>query len=361
MSKYSTLPDQGQVSIYLDENERKDVLGKVNYTIIELLILVVMYLLWVVSLPVTWWCSFKVIPQYERALVYRLGRLQEAKGPGLIYIIPCIDRWRKVDMRMRAFNVPPQEVFTVDGGMLKIGADVQYRVTDPMASFNELQDLNHTLRVTAVTVLNSALAGKKLSEIENEKNYLNAILQSNLNRAVRAWGLETARFELTKSTIVRGGKGDDSQFVDPLESVISVFKGMSSSMAPMSMGPTALPKQPNPQLLKPAELFAMLTGILTEEIVKKVNAVFQFNLTGLDGGSWCLDLRNGNGFVGVGNAPCEPDVTIKMTSSDFQDMFYGRLSPGEAYMVGKITLDGDVYATTRLEELIKTIRAQTVA
>ena len=61
--------------------------------------------------------------------------------------------------------------------MLKIGSDVQYRIMDPMASFNELQDLNHTLRVTAVAALNNALAGKKLAEIENEKNYLNAILQ----------------------------------------------------------------------------------------------------------------------------------------------------------------------------------------
>ncbi len=68
-------------------------------------------------------------------------------------------------------------MFTIDGGLLKIGADVQYRVTDPMASFNELQDLNHTLRVTAVAALNNGLAGKKLTEIEYEKNYLNAILQ----------------------------------------------------------------------------------------------------------------------------------------------------------------------------------------
>ena len=69
------------------------------------------------------------------------------------------------------------KVFTVDGGLLKIGADVQYRITDPMASFNELQDLNQTLRVTAVAALNTGLAGKKLNEIENEKNYLNAVLQ----------------------------------------------------------------------------------------------------------------------------------------------------------------------------------------
>ena len=64
--------------------------------------------------------------------------------------------------------------------MLKVGSDVQYRIVDPMASFNELQDLNQTLRVTAVTVMNNGLAGKKLAEIENEKSYLNAILQVSL-------------------------------------------------------------------------------------------------------------------------------------------------------------------------------------
>lgn len=72
------------------------------------------------------------------------------------------------------------KVFTVDGGLLKIGADVQYRIRDPMASYNELKDLNQTLRVTAVAALNNGLAGKKLNEIENEKNYLNAVLQVSI-------------------------------------------------------------------------------------------------------------------------------------------------------------------------------------
>ncbi len=140
------------------------------------------------------------------------------------------------------------------------------------------------------------------------------------------------------------------------------FIGMNSSMG---MGP--MPAMPSASfsktattanLLKPAELFAMLKGLLNEDIVNKVDAVFQFNLSGPDGGSWCLDIRNGNGYVGTGKAPCDPDVTISMTASDFQSMFYGRLSPGEAYMVGKISLEGDVYATSRLEELLNSIREQ---
>ncbi len=141
---------------------------------------------------------------------------------------------------------------------------------------------------------------------------------------------------------------------------------MNSSMVPMNpgMSPAVLPKTSTPStagLLKPGELFAMLKGVLNEQIVRKVDAVFQFNLSGPDGGAWCLDLRNGEGFVGIGKAPCDPDVTINMSGADFQNMFYGRITPTEAYMVGKIKLEGDIQTTSRLEELLKAIREQPVA
>jgi len=364
MPKYSTLPDHDQISIYMDDNERKDVLGKPRYHPLEWLILFIVYTLWIISLPVTWWCSFKVIPQYERAIIYRLGRLQKSKGPGLIYTIPLVDKWKKIDMRMRAFSVPPQEVYTVDGGLLKIGSDVQYRITDPMASFNELQDLNHTLRVTAVTVLNSGLAGKKLAEVENEKNYLNAILQNNLNKSVCEWGIEIARFELTNSTVINKSKGESEDFVeqDPLQSVLSLFKGIGSSASPMSsmFGTGSLPpSQPAAkQLLMPSELFAMTKGALNEELVRKIDAVFQFEISGEDGGTWCLDLRNGEGYIGKGKAPTNPDVCIGMSSSDLQNMYYGKLSATNAYMSGRMRVEGDKKAAMRLEELIQAVKHQ---
>ncbi|XP_065063114.1 stomatin-like protein 1 isoform X2 [Rhopilema esculentum] len=366
-NRYTSIPEPGQVNIYMDDNERKDYIGKPSYNVLEWFILSIVHLIWAISLPVTWWCSFKMIPQYERALIYRLGRLQRAKGPGLIYVIPCIDRWKKVDMRMRAFNVPPQEVFTIDGGLLKIGSDVQYRIMDPMASFNELQDLNHTLRVTAVAALNNGLAGKKLAEIENEKNYLNAILQNNLNRTVFPWGLEIARFELTKSTILKSSKGGGDDFPadqDPLQSVLSALKaGFTSGANPFASALGAAPTvshAPDPDLLTPSELFAMTKGFLSEEIVKKIDAVFEFDISGNNGGMWCLDLRNGQGYVGKGKAPCDPDVRIRIKDTDFQSMYYGRLPPTNAYMNGKMVIEGDIKAAMRLEDLIKCIKEQQV-
>ena len=129
---------------------------------------------------------------------------------------------------------------------------------------------------------------------------------------------------------------------------------MTSLMNPQR----AMPAPPTPGLLTPAELFAMTKGFLNEDLVRKINAVFQFEISGENGGTWCLDLRNGEGYVGKGKAPCEADVTISMSSTDFQGMYYGRLSPTDAYMGGKMGVEGDIKATMRLEELIRSIKEQ---
>ena len=125
---------------------------------------------------------------------------------------------------------------------------------------------------------------------------------------------------------------------------------MSPMISPMTNSPT-LP----PNALSPAELFAMVKSLLNEEIVSKINAVFQFNLSGPNGGNWCIDLRNGNGFIGKGQAPCEPDITLSMSTSNFQLMLYRKMSPTQAYMTGKVTVEGDFSATSKLEEFMKCI------
>ena len=104
----------------------------------------------------------------------------------------------------------------------------------------------------------------------------------------------------------------------------------------------------------------MTKGFLSEEIVKKIDAVFEFDISGNNGGMWCLDLRNGEGYVGKGKAPCDPDVRIRMKDTDFQSMYYGKLPPTNAYMNGKMVIEGDIKAAMRLEELIKCIKEQQV-
>lgn len=125
---------------------------------------------------------------------------------------------------------------------------------------------------------------------------------------------------------------------------------------------SGMPATPSlsPNLLTPSELFAMTKGALNESLVRKIDAVFQFEISGENGGIWCLDLRNGDGYVGKGKAPCSPDVCISMSSSDFQNMYYGKLSAANAYMNGRMKIEGDTKAAMRLEELIKFIKENQV-
>lgn len=139
--------------------------------------------------------------------------------------------------------------------------------------------------------------------------------------------------------------------------------GIGSSPSPMSsMFSGALPptQAPASNLLSPSELFAMTKEVLSEELVRKVDAIFQFEISGENGGTWYLDLRNGNGYIVKGKAPSTPDVFISMSSTDFQNMYYGKLSPTNAYMNGRMRIDGDTKTAMRLEELIKAVKGQQV-
>ena len=139
-------------------------------------------------------------------------------------------------------------------------------------------------------------------------------------------------------------------------------EGIGSSPSPMAsmFGAGASPSSqlPAKDLLTPSELFAMSKEALNADLVRKVDAVFQFEISGEKGGTWCLDLRNGEGYIGKGKAPTEPDVCIGMTSSDLQNMYYGKLSATNAYMSGRMKVDGDRKAAMRLEELIKAVKSQ---
>ena len=125
---------------------------------------------------------------------------------------------------------------------------------------------------------------------------------------------------------------------------------------------SALPssQETDQDLLTPSELFAMTKGALNESLVRKIDAIFQFDISGENGGTWCLDLRNGDGYVGKGKAPSSPDVCISISSSDFQKMYYGKLSATDAYMNGRMKIDGDRRAAMRLEELINAIKEQQI-
>jgi len=156
------------------------------------------YLLVFITLPLSIWGCIKVVQEYERAVIFRLGRLKSggAKGPGLFFIVPCIDNYRCVDLRTGAFDVPPQEILTRDSVTVSVDAVVYYQVSNPLAAICNNDDYNRSTRLLAATTLRNVLGTKNLSEILSERETIGDTMHRALEAATDPWGVHVDRVEI---------------------------------------------------------------------------------------------------------------------------------------------------------------------
>nr|XP_027212981.1 band 7 protein AGAP004871-like [Penaeus vannamei] len=136
--------------------------------------------------------------QYERAVIFRLGRLLKggAKGPGIFFIVPCIDSYRKVDLRTVSFDVPPQEILSLDSVPVSVEAVIYLRVCNPTNAETNVDDYSHSTRLLAATTLRNVLGTRNLAEILSERESISATMQSSLDDATDPWGVKVERVEI---------------------------------------------------------------------------------------------------------------------------------------------------------------------
>merc|ERR1712083_767168 len=156
------------------------------------------YFLVFLTFPLSIWGCVKVVQEYERAVIFRLGRLKSggAKGPGLFFIVPCIDNYRCVDLRTGAFDVPPQEILTRDSVTVSVDAVVYYQVSNPLAAICNNDDYNRSTRLLAATTLRNVLGTKNLSEILSERETIGDTMHKALEAATDPWGVHVDRVEI---------------------------------------------------------------------------------------------------------------------------------------------------------------------
>ncbi|XP_019644737.1 PREDICTED: stomatin-like protein 1 [Branchiostoma belcheri] len=352
---------------------------------IHVLVTCLCYLLLVLTCPFSACLAIKVVKNYERLLVFRLGRQQPLKGPGMVFILPCIDRCRRIDMRQRAFNVPPQTAYTEDGGAISVGADVYYRIYDAILAETAVKDLIGSLRVVALTTVHNVLLKKGLYDIETDRTSLNTALQRELNKSTEIWGVEISRLELSQITILRppangpvllppsnNGPAHNGPAMSP--QVQTVFQMAQHFLQQASMGnkgarteqDRSMVAVPIPESsgtmsadfgLSPRDLLSAVKLLLDESIVEQVGAIYQFELEGEDGGTFYLDLKNGGGDAGIGPPPNEEaDVVMTMSVTDMQQLFSGELRPFQAYSSGRLHVEGSLRVATRLEDVVSRLK-----
>ncbi|EDV95603.1 GH15690 [Drosophila grimshawi] len=152
----------------------------------------------IMTLPFSLFVCFKVVQEYERAVIFRLGRLMQggAKGPGIFFILPCIDSYARVDLRTRTYDVPPQEVLTKDSVTVSVDAVVYYRVSNATVSIANVENAHHSTRLLAQTTLRNTMGTRHLHEILSERMTISGTMQVQLDEATDAWGIKVERVEI---------------------------------------------------------------------------------------------------------------------------------------------------------------------
>jgi regulator of protease activity HflC (stomatin/prohibitin superfamily) len=141
--------------------------------------------------------AIKVAREYERGVIFRLGRLlPQPKGPGLFILIPVIDRMVKVDLRTITLNVPPQEVITKDNVPVRVNAVAYFRIVEPKAAIVQIENFMVATSQISQTTLRSVLGQHVLDELLSERDKINAILQQIIDEATAPWGIKVSIVEV---------------------------------------------------------------------------------------------------------------------------------------------------------------------
>jgi regulator of protease activity HflC (stomatin/prohibitin superfamily) len=156
------------------------------FTTVAILVLVIFFLS----------AALRVLKEYERGVIFRLGRIINAKGPGLIILIPIVDKMLKVSLRLVAMDVDPQDVITRDNVSVKVNAVIYFRVIDPVKAIVEVENYNYAMSQLAQTTLRSVCGQAELDELLAEREKINTELQEILDTHTDPWGIKVATVEL---------------------------------------------------------------------------------------------------------------------------------------------------------------------
>ena len=156
------------------------------YTAIAIIVLTVFFLS----------AAIRILNEYERGVIFRLGRVIKAKGPGLIILIPVVDKMVKVSMRLVAMDVDPQDVITRDNVSVKVNAVIYFRVIEPIKAVIEVEEYNFAVSQLAQTTLRSVCGQAELDELLSAREKINSQLQEILDMHTDPWGIKVSTVEL---------------------------------------------------------------------------------------------------------------------------------------------------------------------
>ncbi|MCJ8735893.1 hypothetical protein PDJAM_G00252810 [Pangasius djambal] len=342
----------------------------------NLVVIFLVFLCTLITFPISAWFVLKTVPNYERIVVFRLGRIRPPKGPGVVLVLPVIDQWQRVDLRTRAFNIPPCKVTMKDGGLVSVGADIQFRIWNPVMSVVAVQDLKASTRLTSQNAMTQTLGKRTVREIQTERVKLGEHLGMDINDLTKPWGLEVDRVELTLESVLHAPDESHSGplimppsvpglegLTGPIQQLTMHFLGQSAAASPPAKDTVLFTDELSTEASVTEsssvieELLAAVRLVLSESLVRQVGACFQFHISTSTGQTrrYYVDLTQNSGTCGVGEVT-QPDVSLSMSEQDMMAMFQGSLRPIAAYSSGRLRVQGDLNTAMKLDALVKLIK-----
>ena len=361
------------------------------------------YLVFAITLPLTYWFFVKKLGEFDRIIVFRLGKMIGVKGPGRHVIFPWMDRTKTVDVRAAAFSVPPQQLITCDGGIVEMGAEIQYGVVDVVTMVSEVADHQDILRSLSKTLMMKILVKKSVSQIKKDSRSPAVEIQNEINMQVRQWGIDIQKVELSEPKILKESENGGNSAVgsilkslgmkkDPdyptVQEFVRLTHGldeapqpsalpgggadmhvsmleMMSNMGTQSSGVPGIVVPPDecPAVARDVCSWGKcleviveteLSGPLEDDACGVYKLEITETLVGTD--TYYISLSSESKFVTQGVVSPDgrsPDVSVQISSSDLASVLEGTLVPLQAYLTGRISASGDVRKLMIFDKLSK--------
>eukprot|EP00090_Calanus_glacialis_P004255 TRINITY_DN13146_c0_g1_i1.p1 TRINITY_DN13146_c0_g1~~TRINITY_DN13146_c0_g1_i1.p1 ORF type:complete len:486 (-),score=92.30 TRINITY_DN13146_c0_g1_i1:1119-2576(-) len=161
------------------------------------------YLMFLVGFPITYWFCVVKLGESDRLVVFRLGKMLGVKGPGRVVTFPWMDKCKRVDVRASAFSVPPQQFITQDGGIVEMGAEVQYAIVDVATMVKEVADHQDILRSLGKSLITKVLTKRSTSQLIKDRRIAAQKILDDLNLQVRKWGIDVRSVNLSDPKVLK--------------------------------------------------------------------------------------------------------------------------------------------------------------